>query len=389
MPVFQADLALFPGIGFISGGWVSTDEQGLILATGTGTPPEPFTRLEGLLLPGFVNAHCHLELSYLRQRISEKSGMTSFISQLMHIRNNTGAEEQAAGISEAHEQMLQNGIVAVGDISNSLHTATIKKKKGIHFHTFVEVMGLASFRAQQILDAGKKLVHAFGESSCGLSPHAPYSVSTPLMHLVVQEVIKSGMPLTIHLQESLDEIEFCRTGNGAMGDLFRSLKIPFDDFRLNEEAPIRIILPQLKEVERILFVHNTFLSKEDLIWAESQHKGITWCLCPKANLYITGELPSVNTLREYTSNIAIGTDSLASNDKLDILDELKVLSRHFPSVPLKDLIQWATINGAKALLMENKVGSLEPGKTPGILLMQNFDKQTQQLTADTTVQKLV
>jgi cytosine/adenosine deaminase-related metal-dependent hydrolase len=137
-----------------------------------------------------------------------------------------------------------------------------------------------------------------------------------------------------------------------------------------------------------LFVHNTFLSKEDLVWAESQHNGITWCLCPKANLYITGQLPAVSVLREHAGNIAIGTDSLASNDKLDILDELKVLSKHFPSIPLQELLLWATINGAKALQMENKIGSLEAGKKPGILLLTDSNKNAIQLTAEARVERL-
>jgi cytosine/adenosine deaminase-related metal-dependent hydrolase len=391
VPLFSADLLIPVGSDPIVNGWVQTDDIGTILETGSGKAPGNATVLKGIVVPGFVNAHCHIELSYLRQRITKKSGMTGFIRQLMSIRNNTNEAVQKMGITEACEEMLRNGIVAVGDISNSSNSAAVKNESPLLFHTFLEVAGLADVKAESILSNAREMTHAFRgkNQKIGLTPHAPYSVSNRLMQQVIEQIEKSGSPLSIHLQESEDELEFCSTGSGPMAEFFNESGFDFSKFSFSKDAPIRKLIPLFQNIQQVVLVHNTFTTTDDIRWAESMHHGIFWCLCPKANLYITGKLPPVSELFHHAKNIVVGTDSLASNDSLDILSELKVIAKTYPEIPFVELIKWVTLQGARALQLENQFGSIEAGKKPGLLLVENIQADNPVITSATSVRRII
>jgi cytosine/adenosine deaminase-related metal-dependent hydrolase len=119
----------------------------------------------------------------------------------------------------------------------------------------------------------------------------------------------------------------------------------------------------------MILVHNVNTSREDLEWILTTRDlpELFWCLCPNANLYINGQLPDLDLLQDYNCKIVIGTDSLASNSRLNILEEIKTLQENFPTLSTSDLLKWSTINGAQALRIENIYGSFEAGKSPGIV----------------------
>lgn len=339
----------------------------------------------GLLCPGFVNAHCHLELSHLKGIIPQKTGLADFVFKIITQRH--FAEEQIlAAIETAENEMFKNGIVAVGDICNTTHSITQKTKQRLCYHNFIEVSGfvpaLAKDRFEKsaiILDQylpklkGNTQYSIFNVQCSTLSPHAPYSVSAQLFELINNAT--ENNTITIHNQETIAEEDFIKNKTGDFLKLYEQLNIDISFYKPSSKSSLQSWLPYINNNQSLILVHNVTTTAEDVKFAQTtNHKLQTaFCLCPNANLYITNTLPNVNMLMEQNCTIVLGTDSLASNHQLNILEEIKTLHKKFPNIKLETMLQWATINGAKALQMENKLGSFEKGKQPGVVLIERMD----------------
>lgn len=343
----------------------------------------------GILCPGFVNAHCHLELSAMAGVIEPGCGLPSFIGQIIAKRSAPDDIKMSA-MRIADRYMQRSGIVAVGDIANGADSYAIKEHSPILYHTFIEVFGTGS-RAE---DAFRRALQLHEQYSAHLKmsivPHAAYSVHPQLWKLIAAHAIQSGNILSIHNQETPSEDEMFRIKDG---DLYRSLVANGFDytwFEANGKSSLHHIAQYLPQGNSVLFVHNTFSKAEDL-----QHAvdliGADKCffvLCPLSNKFIEQSLPDLSLFIHHSSNICIGTDSLASNTKLSVLEELKCLQAAFPETDLSEMLQWATINGARALGLGTDIGSFECGKRPGVLLLENVDLIHKKLRADSTVKVL-
>ena len=341
-------------------------------------------QLEGTLCPGMVNAHCHLELSHLKGKINPGTGLVDFILGVMQSRN-TAEEEILAAIQQAENEMWKNGIVGVGDICNNSLTIQQKKKNRLNYHNFIEVSGVPSSLARIRFDKSMILLQQYREELPGLisslSPHAPYSISPGLMDLVNEST--QGEIITIHNQEIADENELFKTGRGDLLRLFDRLNIAHHAFHPTGKSSLQSWLPHFTLGQAILLVHNVHTSLEDLSFIRESFSGKynAWfiCLCPNANLYISSTLPNMEWLSQYSSQIVLGTDSLASNNQLSILAEINTLKKEFPFLEMSSLLQWATINGAKALGMEKRLGSFEKGKQPGLVLIDKTYQEVHRL----------
>jgi aminodeoxyfutalosine deaminase len=382
--------AIFTGYTMLPEGQVIiTDEKGFV----DGIVPlqdagENIEFYNGLLCPGFINAHCHLELSHLKGLIPEKTGLVDFVFKIITERH--FADEQIfAAVEAAEDAMLQNGIVAVGDICNNALTIPQKKKQRLHYHNFIEVSGFVLALAQERLDKAVTILEQYSsatkandqysmpEVQCStLSPHAPYSVSPQLFQLINNAT--ANELITIHNQETLAEEDFIKNKTGDFLKLYEKLGIDISFFKPTGKSSLQSWFPQLNKNQSAILVHNVTTTKEDIEFTRPstinhQLSTLHFCLCPNANLYITNTLPNVNILMEQQCNIVIGTDSLASNHELNILEEIKTLHHNFPHLKLETLLQWATINGAKALQMNHVLGSFEKGKQPGVVLIERIE----------------
>lgn len=341
----------------------------------------------GILIPGFVNSHCHIELSHLKGKFQEKTGLPNFISQVNSQRKadlNIIYEE----IQNSHDEMIKNGIVAVGDICNTSNSFTIKTSEEINYHSFIEIFGLEAEKAKEIIQNGKIFLQQISNKfphPHSLIPHAPYSVS-PELFTQLSQFFQSSI-VSIHNQESKTEKEMF---NGDKGALYNSLSkfVDLSKWDPKYKNSLQYSLNYLQYSEQILLVHNTFTDPEDLKIADPFLSKIYWVLCPNANLYIENQLPDIKLLQEHKLNIALGTDSLASNSSLSILEEIKTISSHFPDIKLEELIRWGTLNGAKALNFSNQYGSLEVGKKPGINLISMLDLENMKIKKESVVKKL-
>lgn len=329
---------------------------------------------EGIICPGFVNAHCHIELSYLYKHIQERTGFTGFAGELMAKRFTFSKEEIKESIRSAEQNMWENGIVAVGDICNSEDSFELKASSKIKFHSFIELIALNPALAQKVMAAGKELQAKANKHTSTLVPHAPYSVSFELM----QEISKAcgeNLPLTIHNQESKAENEFFESGTGKVLDLYKNLNIDISYYQPSGTSSLQSYLKNLPSNRNLILVHNTFSTAADVQFAEAYSKNIYWCLCPNANLYIENSLPDVTLFQKENCKMVIGTDSLASNHQLSILSELNTLFKNFNDLNTESVLQWATYNGACALGMETELGSFLKNKNAGLNLISLNNRQ--------------
>ncbi|MBV9987255.1 MAG: amidohydrolase family protein [Chitinophagaceae bacterium] len=332
---------------------------------------------DGIISPGFVNCHCHLELSHMRGLIPEATGLVDFVFKVVTERHHPD-EAIAEAIQKAEQEMIDNGIVAVGDICNNLSTLPQKQKGRLHYYNFIEASGWLPEVAQTRFERSSSFLQAFtqiqnsnSKIQNSLSPHAPYSVSDRLWALM--QPFFAGKTISIHNQETAFEDELFRSGSGDFTRMYELMKLDTSFFRPTGKSSLQSYLPKLKDAAEIILVHNTFTTQEDISFAKQSSPNVNWCICIKANRYIEQATPPVELLYRNGCNMVIGTDSLASNNSLDILDELKTIHRSFPAIPFTDLLQWATYNGARALQLQDRIGSFEKGKKPGLILISGLE----------------
>jgi cytosine/adenosine deaminase-related metal-dependent hydrolase len=329
-------------------------------------------RLEGLITPGFINCHCHLELSHMRGLIPEKTGLVDFVFSVVTQRHFPETEILEA-IKTAEHEMLNCGIVAVGDICNNLFTLTQKQCRKLHYYNFVEASGWVPAGAEQRFATSRLNYDSFlSVSATSIVPHAPYSVSQALWELI--KPFYKNKVVSIHNQETSFEDELFIQNSGDFVRMYEMMKLDNSFFSPTGMSSLQTYFNNLDEAAKILLVHNTFTKGADIEFVQSSRmaNAVFFCLCVNANKYIEEALPPIEQLRKRNCSIVLGTDSLASNRSLSILDEIKTIEKHLPGIPTEELLQWATINGAKALQMDGYLGSFEKGKKPGVVLLPGF-----------------
>lgn len=337
-------------------------------------------RRDGIICPGFVNAHCHLELSHFKNIIEQKTGILNFAKGIITKRNNFNPERIREAISEADKQMWKNGIVAVGDICNTSDSFLQKSTSGIYYHSFIELIGFDPENADSVLMKGKEILKEAERLNlkASLAPHAPYSVSEKLLKKMAEESEKRNVPLTIHNQESDEENEFFKEKKGAFTGLYEFLKMPIDFFKPSGCSSLRTYLGYLAKAPGLILVHNTFTTADDIRWANkfcSGKRKLFWCFCPAANLYIENKLPEVNTFISEKCEIVVGTDSLASNLNLSITEELNILLKNAESLSVENALKWSIYNGAQALGVQDCFGAFIPNKNAGLNLLSSIGNQ--------------
>jgi cytosine/adenosine deaminase-related metal-dependent hydrolase len=329
-------------------------------------------KMEGILCPGLVNAHCHLELSHMKGMIPVHTGLQEFVKQIVALRH-VAPEIIQEAIELAEAEMIENGIVAVGDISNNLDTLNQKAKHKLAYYSFVELYDLDPATAEDKIIAGLEIQKKFQENCvrASLVPHAPYSVTNNLWHLLSAHF---GIhTISMHNQETSAENEFFKTKTGSFLGMYERTKVNLDFFKATGKSSLQSILPIFKKANHGILVHNSFTSAQDIQAVHAVMSNAFWCLCPNANQYIEQTLPPIELLRSEKANIVIGTDSYASNWSLSVLDELKTIQQHHPTIPVSEMLGWATLNGARALQMDKHLGSFEKGKKPSVLLINDFN----------------
>ena len=378
---FKAD-QIFTGYQMLGADHVLiTDAAGKIISVekeiDAGSEAEYF---KGIITPGFINAHCHLELSHMKGLVPEKTGLVDFVFKVVTERHFPD-EEIFAAIEKAEEEMLQNGIVAVGDICNNLSTLPQKLKANIVYYNFIETSGWLPSIAQARFERALNLYKEFQlqttkyKPQTSIVPHAPYSVSQNLWEFIIPYF--KNKTISIHNQETPFEDEFFLQGTGDFLRMYEKMNIDNSFHVPTNKSSLESYFSKLSNAKNVMLVHNTFTKQEDLEFIKlqtiNQQLQTFFCLCVNANQYIENALPPLELFIKNNCDIILGTDSLASNHSLNILDEMKTIQKNFSSVLLPQMLQWCTLNGAKALQIDDKFGSFEKDKTPGIVLIEKVD----------------
>ena len=376
---------IFDGQILQSESWISLDSEGYVVECGQGKAPRNAEKLAGILSPGFVNAHCHLELSHLKGLIPEGTGMAGFITQLQGLRAQFEVPEIKAAAQQAVDDMAGRGIVAVADICNGLHSLPAKiAHPELHFHNFIEVFGMKPDQAQAILERALPLAKAFGPHS-SITLHAPYSISRTLRDSVHKYARAREWRQSIHLLESEEERLLFSDLSGPLMDFLRSIGAPFQAHHF--DSPIDFVLEGLPEKNPSLLVHCTELESEEMDAIVERLPNAYFVLCPAANWYIHRTLPNATVFARYPDRICIGTDSLASNTQLDIVHELTLLQENF-GLPSSLLLQWATSNGALALGLPEEEFRIGVGSKPRLIHLSGVSESNPRFHKDVKVKRI-
>ena len=346
---------------------------------------------EGVISPGFINTHCHLELSYLKNKIKEKTGLSGFVAEVEQ-KKEEKSEFITNCVYEAEKEMIKNGIVAVGDISNTNYSIPQKQKENLYYHTFVECYASNKKFADKAFQHALEVYESFHalhspKNSTSITPHAPYSVSKELFKKLNDWITRNKSIVSIHNQECEDENKMFKDGSGKLAEFIKLFGTDTSEFTMGKTS-VHSLLDKLPTENNLQLVHNTYSNAKDVQFIEDHFVNCFWCFCPNANLYIENTLPTVDMFITEGCKITIGTDSLASNHQLCVLEELKSIQKAYPKTKLSDLIQWATANGAEFLQIEHTYGNFKKGKKPGVVLIENLNLKTLSLTENSGIRVL-
>ena len=363
----------------IRNGYVEYDEtDGTIISVGScaeGETVEP-----GALVPGFVNAHCHVELSHLHKKFRKGTGMAGFIDQINELRDWAGREAKAQLVQEWMDKMWADGVSAMADISNDDSSFDVKGSHKMYTRTFLEVFGSEPHMCEGVMAEVTELGRVADKAGIDAAPtpHSCYTMSPQLLSASAAAGLAKGY-LSYHSQESQEEEDLLRSGSGAMYENRRRSGMSTPP--VTGESSLKYFLDRLTDAkpapydEHILLVHNVCLAQDDIDAAKKVMNNVYWAVCPLSNIFIHNALPPIPLMRRNGLAITLGTDSLSSNDDLDMVKEMYCLHANFPEVPMSEILTWASMNGASFLSKEDTLGSLSAGKKPGVVRISEIDDE--------------
>jgi cytosine/adenosine deaminase-related metal-dependent hydrolase len=381
--VFHADHVLpgdAPSIAdgaVVVGGHGHEAGEGTILDVGPASDVLPrhtgaeVTRIRGVLMPGLVNAHTHLELSAMRGKVGGGRGFVGWVESLIAQRPEIAPEEDADAIEAAVDELVRTGTVAVGEVTNSLAAVRPLARRGFAGCIFHEVFGqdrAAVLRRVEGLRAEldeRLAAWPTRELTYAPAPHTLYTTHTDAVRALLESAKKYGTRTSIHLAEHASERRAIEQGDGSVPEWLLARAKQSPEWPM---SPLFAYADSLGALSpSVLLVHLTEARADELALVAA--KGAPVVLCPRSNLHIEMKLPPLLAVRAAGIEAALGTDSLASNASLDVLAEAKALADRFPGVPAWELVKMATWNGARALDRPD-LGRIAKGSRPGVLAIE-------------------
>jgi cytosine/adenosine deaminase-related metal-dependent hydrolase len=360
----------------IDEGALALGDDDTVLAVGTRAelraefPDATEERAAGVLLPGLVNAHTHLEISHHAGAVPGGKGLYTWATTLMGARKADTSAQQREGAATAAAAAVALGTAAVGDVGNSLAAAPAIGRAGLGGVLFHELFGSRELATGDALaDAARERAEAAADWPARLAyvpaPHAPFSVGPELLARIFAAAAAAGRATSIHVAEDEDEVALLRDGSGRWPALLAGMGVD-PATRVPRKSPVAYLasLGAFQTETPPLLVHMVHAGADDRRIA--REAGAPVVLCPRSNLHIGGRLPDVDAFVAEGGPLAIGTDSLASVPDLSLWAEMATLAAHAPAVPAARWLDAATRGGARALGLRG-FGTLSPGARPGVL----------------------
>lgn len=314
---------------------------------------------ERVLAPGLINAHCHLDLTRLRGEVGWHGSFTAWILQLVAAKQLHSEKDFANGIQWGLDMLVQSGTTTVVNIESYPHLIEKAVPTKLRVWWCLELIDFnRAGEATSLVDGAMEFIasHKIERGGFGLSPHAPYTVSEALYRLSAQYARGRNLPLTTHVAESEEEDEMIRRGTGQMYDYF--LRAGRDMSDCKRAGPVQLLSEYEVLGPGCIAAHVNCLTPLDLTLL--RQTGTHVVHCPKAHRFFQRDMPFLQTMREQGINVCLGTDSMASNDSLNMLEEMQEMAKVFPRLSPQDLLEMATVNGAKALGQTDKLGKIAP-----------------------------
>lgn len=332
--------------------------------------PEVIDYADAVILPGFVNSHTHLELSHLSGRIPPTPDFAGWLHALVRTVQDTNPEDHANATRIGLVQSLISGVTCVGDISRVPHlTRPILAEYGVSGISFGEVIavGRTRIRVDEQLNAAADAFQDSVRVHPGVSPHAPYSVEPDALRACAARAGAHNLFICMHLQESLAEMEFTRFGTGPLAEHLRRLGVADDRIPCTGLAPLELVRSAGILTNRTLLAHCNYVTDADI--TTIAEAGCSVAYCPRTHFAFGHPPHRFREMLQAGINVCLGTDSLASNPSLSVLDELRFLRNEYPPLSPDDLLRMGTLHGARALGLESKVGTLTTGKDADVVVV--------------------
>jgi cytosine/adenosine deaminase-related metal-dependent hydrolase len=309
---------------------------------------------DGVIFPALVNAHTHLELCALKGRVVTHKGFGFWIRDLIDKRALLDPKALIEASETGIQEILASGCGAVGEISSLGLTLASVKKSGLSGVWFREFLG-------DHFSNTEEWESQTGDLQTSLSGHAPHTTSPKVLVDIKNRARGQNAPFSIHLAESDEEMLFLTTTESPWKNFLLSRGIDTKSWGLPVESPVRHLHAIGILDNRTILVHVLHADQADMNMIHES--GAHICLCPRSNTALHQRLPDLDRMIKTGVNLCLGTDSLASVGSLSMLDEMAFVSRSFPMTAPERIFQMATLGGAAALGLDNRMGTLVPGKT--------------------------
>lgn len=358
--LYQADWLLNPGSPPVPQGWLRA-EGGRIVETGSGNLPEGSSkRFAGCaLLPGLVNAHCHLELTTLENALEPGKTFPDWVRDLQGVTADYRLPDYRASARAGIERLLRGGCTTVLDVGNSGEALKALAESPLRAFACVEALGLDPAHAESRFENALSLARATEATDLfrpGVAPHAPYSCSVELLRSVIGHQDSRGLPVTIHAAESREEAALFASASGPMQEFCKRIYPAAPEHR--GTTPVRWLESEGLLPYGVLIIHGNTLDNADMEILARRRATVVYC--PSSHAFFGHPRFPYEALRAHGIPVCLGTDSLASGDSLSMLDQIRLFSGNYPDVPAGEILRMATEVGARALGL-NDAGKLEAG----------------------------
>lgn len=333
------------------------ESGGVVRDIGRGTPPAADRTVDCgpvALLPGLVNAHVHLELTALAGRVASDGGFEAWVRSLLAAREAAGEAALRKGAATGVAELRASGCAAAGEVTTLGITWEALAEGGMGGVWFREFLGGAIPKNDDLPE------RTDGDLTASVAGHAPHTTAPALLRRLVEAARMRGLPFSLHLAESTAETEFLTTGRGDWADFLAERGIDVSGWGLPARSP-------LDHADRLgllgpgtLLVH--LLRADAADFRRVRERGAAVCVCPRSNRRLHGILPDLDGMFRAGLRPAAGTDGRASVDSLNLFDEMAFVARNFPAVPPARIFDMATRNGANALGLADRFGTLAPGR---------------------------
>lgn len=347
----------------IEGGWIRLQDN-RIVEIGASNPPADATDLGDVaILPGLVNAHTHLEFSDLDSPVGQQNTpLSAWIGEVVKTRQIATETHQQDAIDRGLQEVAACGTRLVGEIATPPCQYSTRQRT-VDVISFAEVLGLSPERARERLQAA--MAHDQTRSNSAISPHAPYSTTRDTIHECIEFARARDVPLAMHVAESPDERLLLVSGEGPFAESLQRMGVWKPGLFPWGPDPLSELIDQLSRAPRALLIHGNDL-KPNEINRVRQHDQVSVVYCPRTHAFFGYDPHPVDQLTTAGVNVALGTDSRASNPDLNLWGEVQFLLNHRQDLPPASVLRMATANGARALGYDRIVGRLAVGYEPGL-----------------------